>query len=127
MRLRCGRWRPSLPKRNALPCSVTSMVSKADNSVQRNVRALRVRAAALQAGGGECGTVDERRLRGRLSAAQSSVQRLCLRVIEPTPAATFNPLSPDTLSGCSANDLSNPPTKAFAPTPTPSVALALPP
>ena len=46
------------------------------------------------------------------------------RLIEPMPAATFRPLEPSTLSGCRAMDLSKPPTRALAPTPTPTVAWA---
>lgn len=53
--------------------------------------------------------------------------RTYLRLISPIPAATFKPVLPWTLSGCSAMDLSNPPTSAFAPTPTPTVALAVAP
>ena len=38
------------------------------------------------------------------------------------PAATFRPLLPSTLSGCSAMDLSRPPISTLAPRPTPTVA-----
>ena len=43
------------------------------------------------------------------------------------PAATFKPLLPSTLSGCSVIDLSKPPISTFAPTPTPTVAPAVTP
>jgi hypothetical protein len=64
---------------------------------------------------------------GGRTPAQIHVQGVCFRLIEPIPAATFSPLLPETLSGCSENDLSNPPTSTFAPTPTPAVAPALTP
>jgi len=48
-------------------------------------------------------------------------------VIEPMPAATFSPVLPSMLSGCSAIVLFEPPISALAPRPTPTVALAVPP
>lgn len=59
--------------------------------------------------------------------ARVSFQGTYFSEIEPMPAATFKPLFPETLSGCSENDLSKPPTSTLAPTPTPAVALALTP
>ena len=48
-------------------------------------------------------------------------------VIDATPAATLSPVVPSMLSGCSAIVLLLPPTRALAPSPTPTVAPAVTP
>jgi hypothetical protein len=49
------------------------------------------------------------------------------KLIEATPAATFNPFCPSIETGCNAIELFKPPTSTLAPAPTPTAALAVAP
>ena len=78
--------------------------------------------------------VEETRV-SRLTPARDSRARLLLgyspgwyfRVMAPIPAATLRPVVPSTLSGCREMVLPDPPTRTFAPAPTPTETPAVAP
>ena len=69
--------------------------------------------------------IEEQRQKLKLTSSDNTfLEAAAFSVIEPIPAATFRPFMPSRLIGWSEKDLSRPPTRTLAPTPTPTAALA---